>query len=164
MKGLRMHAYAAGFWRRPSRVAALLLVLSAAGCGSGTVRGKVNYKGQPLGAGTVVFTVQGKGSVRSEISEDGGYAIYNCPTGTARITVETASGQATPIRDPRAPPAAGMKPPPGAIPEGVEASAYRGGSKKGNYTPIPVKYNDPDKSGLECQVHGGSQEYNIDLQ
>ena len=68
---------------------AVLLLAAAAGCSSGTVRGKVSYKGQTVGGGTVVFTVPGKGSIRSEIAEDGSYTISKCPTGTARVTVET---------------------------------------------------------------------------
>jgi hypothetical protein len=150
-------------WPRPSEWAVLLLALAAAGCASGTVRGKVSYKGQTVGGGTVVFTVPGKGSIRSEIAEDGSYTISKCPTGTARVTVETASAQPTQIRDPRAGPNAGRMPPQGAVPEGVDASLYQGGPKKGKYVPIPDKYNDPARSGLEYTIQGGSQEINIDL-
>jgi hypothetical protein len=141
----------------------VLLLAAAAGCSSGTVRGKVSYKGQALGGGTVVFTVARKGSVRSEIGEDGSYKVGKCPIGTAKISVETASLQPAPIRDPRAGPAAGMTPPPGAIPQGVDASFYQVGPKKGKFVPIPDKYNDPDTSGLQYPVKGGSQEFNIDL-
>jgi hypothetical protein len=147
-----------------ARGMSVVLLLAAAGCGtSGTVTGKISYKGQTLGGGVVVFTVPGKGSVRSEIAEDGSYAIYKCPIGMATISVETESAQAAGIRDPRAPRGAGMKPPSGAIPEGADASLYQGGQTKGKYVPIPKKYNDPEQSGLACAVHGGSQKYDIDL-
>jgi hypothetical protein len=150
-------------WRRLSGGVLLLLATAAAGCGSGTVRGKVSYKGQALGGGTVVFTVPGKGSVRAEIGEDGTYTASNCPPGRAKLTVETASAQPAGIRDPRAGPSAGMRPPPGAVPEGADASFYQAIPKKGKYVAIPAKYNDPDKSGLEYTVHSGSQGFNIDL-
>jgi hypothetical protein len=142
----------------------VLSLLGAAGCGGpGTVTGTIKYKGQTLGGGVVVFTVPGKGSVSSEIGEDGSYTIHKCPVGTAKVTVETESAQGTSIRDPRAGPGAGMKPPSGAIPEGADASFYQGGQKKGKYVPIPKKYNDAGQSGLEYPVHSGSQEINIDL-
>jgi hypothetical protein len=151
--------------RQPVRDGAvLLLLLGVAGCGgTGTVTGKISYKGQALGGGVVVFTVPGKGSVSSEIGEDGSYTIHKCPTGTAKVTVETKSAQGTAITDPRAPRSAGMKPPAGAVPEGADASFYQGNQKKGKYVPIPDKYNDPAQAGLTYPVHSGSQEINIDL-
>jgi hypothetical protein len=141
----------------------VLCLLAAAGCsGPGTVKGKISYKGQALGGGVVVFSVPGKGSVSADIGEDGSYTVNKCPTGPAKITVETASAKQG-ISDPRAPRGAGMKPPPGAIPEGADASFYQGGQKKGKYVPIPPKYNDPDKSGLEYTVLSGSQQHDIEL-
>jgi hypothetical protein len=142
----------------------VLLLLGAAGCtGPGTVTGKIKYKNQTLGGGTVVFTVPGKGSVRSDIGEDGSYTVSKCPPGTANVTVETASAKPAQPPGGRAAPGAGMKPPPGAIPEGVDARLYQGGEKKGKYVWIPDRYNDAGKSGLEYPVHSGSQEINIDL-
>jgi hypothetical protein len=155
---------ARGAGRLARRGAAVLLLLGAVGCGgTGTVTGKISYKGQTLGGGVVVFTVPGKGSVRSDIGEDGSYTISKCPTGTAKVTVETKSAQGTAIRDPRAGPNAGRQPPPGAVPEGADASFYQGGQKKGKVVPIPERYNDANLSKLEYPVHSGAQEIHIDL-
>jgi hypothetical protein len=151
-------------WRRARGGLIVLLLLGAAGCGGpGTVTGKISYKGQTLGGGVVVFTVPAKESVRSEIGEDGSYTISKCPTGTAKVTVETVSAKPAQL-SPRADRNAGRKPPPGAIPEGVDARMYQGGGeKKGKYVWIPDKYNDPNQSGLEYTVTGGFQQHDIEL-
>jgi hypothetical protein len=142
----------------------LLSALWAAGCGgTGTVSGKVSYKGEILGGGTVLFVSPGKKTERAPIGPDGSYMIANIPTGTVKIAVETKSAQP--------PDAAALKrgrppiPPDANLPPEAENSMYKSapGSKGGKYVPIPDDYGDPDKSGLTLEVTGGNQPHDIEL-
>ena len=148
--------------RRPAYHALLLgLLLGAAGCAaSGSVSGKVTYKGQPLGGGTVLFASPGKASVTADIAPDGSYTIAKIPAGPVHIAVETKSAKAN-----RAP--KGMMPPKGVeVPPEAEQSPVYGGAGRagGKYVPIPEQYADPDKSDLSYTVKGGPQTYDINLQ
>src|SRR5439155_2848316 len=75
----------------------MLVCLAATGCGSnGSVSGKLSYKGEPLGGGVVVFTVEGQANASSEIGPDGSYHIDKIPVGTAKIAVDTSSAKPPP--------------------------------------------------------------------
>jgi len=139
----------------------LLACLAATGCGShGSVSGKVSYKGDTLGGGTVVFISEGQASEPSPIGPDGTYHINKIPTGLVKVTVETKSAKpaaADPRRPnmPTAPPQ--DKAPPGAT------EPYVGSGAKGHYVWIPDDYGDPAKSGLTYDVKPGSQTKDFDL-
>jgi hypothetical protein len=142
----------------------VLLMAAAAGCGSsGTVSGKVTYKGQPLGGGNVVFYAEGKASQTSPISPDGSYSISKIPAGPVKISVETES-----VR-PHKPPPGGMSkmvPPKDAIPPGVDPGGVYGPKEATakKYVKIPPQYADAQQSGLTYTVKSGSQTHDIDLQ
>src|SRR5262249_20108960 len=75
---------------------ALGVVLGVAGCavggsGTGTVTGKVMYKGAPLKGGNVYFFVDDKNPGIGEIQEDGTYRAEKVPIGVAKVGVDTES-------------------------------------------------------------------------
>jgi hypothetical protein len=141
----------------------LLLTLAGAGCSSsGTVSGKVTYKGEAVGGGTVLFVSEGRGSVSVQIGTDGTYTAEKVPTGAVQIAVETQSlkGSEPPPQATRQMPPAGL-----ALPKEAENSPIYG-SRAGarRYTEIPKKYSDPKTSGLTCTVSGGNQKHDIPLE
>jgi hypothetical protein len=156
-------------WRlvacRPGRVAlAFALLLPAVGCApsKGAVFGKVTYKGEPLPGGQVRFeSPDGVGGNSANINpKDGTYRIEGLAQKHMQVAV-------IPYQEPYIPPQAKLGPPPGA-PEvpgggpgfGPKAAAEASGAKS---VPIPSKYQSAAQSGIECDVKGGSQEFNIDL-
>jgi hypothetical protein len=140
----------------------LLLCLAVTGCGSsGSVSGKVSYKGEPLGGGVVVFTsTEGKSSASAQIGPDGQYSIDKIPAGPVKISVETNSAKPA-----KAPPRGALPTPPaGAMPKDIDPSKYNQASQpKGKYVAIPENYADPEKSGLTYTVTSGPQTHEIDL-
>jgi hypothetical protein len=143
----------------------LLPGLLAAGCGNtGTVSGKVSYKGQPLGGGTILFVAPGQKTVKSAIAPDGSYTISGIPAGTIKIAVETKSAQPP---DPEALRRAFPGLPKGAPlpPEAANNPHFKTGpeNKGGKYVWIPDHYGDPEKSNLTVEVTGGNQQHDIEL-
>src|SRR5947209_9622650 len=72
-----------------ARVAMLMLVLFATGCGAdvGDVRGKVTYNKRSVIAGTVMLLASDGKPYDSAIDSAGNYVIRKVPTGPARIAV-----------------------------------------------------------------------------
>jgi hypothetical protein len=138
----------------------LVLCLATTGCGgNGSVSGKVSYKGEPLGGGSVLFvSTEGRGSASTEIGLDGKYSLNKVPAGPVKIAVETAS-----TKPAKAPPGGMPTPPPGAMPKDVPSMYNQASQPKGNYIWIPENYADPEKSGLTYTVTGGPQTHEIDL-
>jgi hypothetical protein len=147
-------------------VGVLFLLTLAAGCSGskGTITGKVTYQDQALTGGIVLFvSAAGNGTRRATIGSDGSFTIENMPVGMAKIAVDTRSAQG-PAAGSRRPPA-NMTPPEGAkVPDAAKKSGIYGSAPRGgNAVPIPENYADPEKSGLEYMVTGGTQTHNIDL-
>lgn len=146
-------------WRGLGRwVAILTLVgpLGAAGCtggGTGTVSGKVYYKGKELKGGTVTFVPADQASKFCRIGEDGSYSIPDVPVGEAKIKVETESLKAV---------AGYSYKPPKDAPEGYKPPDLKEQGKR--YIPIPGKYADKEESGLKYKVTTGKQDYDIKLE
>jgi hypothetical protein len=143
----------------------LLLLVATAGCrGSGTVAGKVKYKGNPVPSGQVVFfDSNNKQLSTASISNDGSYSA-TVPSGTLKVAIIV-------------PPSTTLKSMPDAkskqIADGIKKM------KKGTFNPlesesqdlipqkvisIPAKYADPTNSGLTITVAGGPQSFDLDLQ
>jgi len=137
---------------------ALLALVGLSGCGGSTttVKGKVYLDDKPLKGGNVTFTsVAGKGGDSSAIEEDGSYTIRRVPTGKVKIAVDTSSLNPAGRTEARK-----YEPPPG------QKSPYgqsQGSDTAARYMPIPENYKDPEKSGLEFEVKGGSQTHDIKL-
>ncbi|MBL8799692.1 MAG: hypothetical protein JNM56_37765 [Planctomycetia bacterium] len=141
----------ATYWHappRPSCRTALLalapFLLAFSGCGGAAelpaaATGKVSYRGQPLPHGTIVFTpdtIRGGAGlpVRTEIQPDGSYRLKTADAGGLspgwyRVTVAAVDT---------------ASPPPGTPPSGPRSL-------------LPVKYRDPEQSGLLCEVKAGKE-------
>lgn len=143
------------------RAAPFLLLLAAAGCGgkTATVTGRVTYDGQPVTSGSVVFHGD-NGAVDSGLLDaDGRYTIARAPVGPVKVAV-MASKEVK---------ASGGK---SAAPVGPPLG--KGKTKKGTEeakpaaetvlkSTIPVRYNNPQNSGLIYTVNSGKQVIDIDL-
>lgn len=162
-------------------LAVVLVPLAACGPRSGSLSGKVTYKGEPLKGGTITF--QGPYTFSTDIRLDGSYEIPKMYSGTYKISIETesvkGSGGSTPFAF-KAPP--GMKlpskdqlpkeataPPTEKLPVNPEAFGYSQPKANPDYDPkkryvaIPKKYADVNESGLTYDFPGGTQTHNIDL-
>lgn len=136
----------------------LLVPLGFTGCSSsGTVSGKVSYKGTPLKGGSVTFiSSPGKPSASTQINEDGSYTVAQVPAGAVKICVDTQ--MLNPAGKAKAPK---YSPPPGMqSPYPVSGDTADPGKR---YMPIPADYADPEKTTLTLTVKGGRQDFNIDL-
>ncbi|MSR32865.1 MAG: carboxypeptidase regulatory-like domain-containing protein [Gemmataceae bacterium] len=123
----------------------LALVGLVAGCGqrTGSVAGKVTFKGMPLASATVTF-FDSAGNVRYGVTgESGEYSIAEVVTGKAKIIV------GMPVEISMITPAerAGKEKPP----------------TKSKYPALPERYLDQEKSGLSLEVQGGSQTFDLKL-
>lgn len=140
----------------------LALLVAVAGCGpkTGTVSGKVTYKGEPLKGGNVIFASEKGQSLLAPIGEDGTYTIQNVPVGEAKIAVKTKhlgivaamakmKGAGGPPQDT----SGGVGAPKKLTPE----EAVR------RFVAIPAQYEDTETSGLTFTVKGGSQSHDIPL-
>jgi hypothetical protein len=151
---------------RVPRLLFVLLVVGltiCAGCGRsdrsplGRVAGTVQYNGQPVAAGTLVFEVPGarpaNGTIADgEIVEVTTYVPRDgVPVGEARIAVfaTPASGVAAPA-NPAAEPGAAI----------VLDQNYMGGAVK---SLIPSRYNDPATSGLTWTIQEGENVLDLNL-
>lgn len=166
---------------------ALLVSLPACGPRSGSLSGKVTYKGEPLKGGTVTFL--GPYTYSAEIKLDGSYEVPKMYSGSYRIGVETesirgesdavgpyASGAATkgppgmklPVKGGQIPKDAAT-PPTSKLPVDPSAFGYSQPKAsaetdiKSRFVRIPKKYADPNESGLTYEFPGGTQTHNIDL-
>ncbi|HEY7424028.1 MAG TPA: carboxypeptidase-like regulatory domain-containing protein [Gemmataceae bacterium] len=145
--------------------------LLVAGCSDkGDVSGKVTYNGKPLPGGIVTFFPSSRGGVfNAKINEDGSYSLSKVPAGKMKITVVSTSS-----KPPLSPMAKKMaqqmkakkheftKEELDKMPAEYRA-ALDPSSGPEKRVPIPPKYVDPEKSGLEYTVLDGKQEHNIEL-
>ncbi len=131
----------------------LLPALSGCGAKSGTISGKVTYKGNPVGGGTVTFLDSKQRAASSPIGADGSYSIEKVAPGPVKIGVMPPPA---PTKLPR-----GMTMDPSKM--GASGAEKSPGPAVGPPVKIPKEYNDPEKSGLTFTVQTGQQEHNIEL-
>ncbi|VTR95899.1 Uncharacterized protein OS=Planctomyces maris DSM 8797 GN=PM8797T_08484 PE=4 SV=1 [Gemmata massiliana] len=130
--------------------------LLVAGCGAktATVTGQVTYKGKPVTGGSVVFYCSDKQIVRGLIGPDGRYSIPNVPSGIGPATVTVQSHTRVPEgfrMKQQLPPSVGGPTPP--APDRTD----------GPRTPLPLRYAQPEESGLSVTVDRDHLTYDIDL-
>jgi hypothetical protein len=132
-------------WRGAAGLAIAVLLLSGLGCGGkkATVTGQVTYRGNPLPSGSVNFFDAHQNIVGTGAITNGNYSIANVLPGAVKISVTT----------PIVPPADRRRPPPKDMPGGQLAPSV----------PIPLKYGNPEQSGLAYEVQPGTQEHKIEL-
>jgi hypothetical protein len=153
-----------------------MLTLGILACSppTGSVSGKVTYKGQPLKGGYVAFINSSGGQTFSApIQEDGSYQIPKITGGSYKVTVETESLK--PQGETKGVPFKGVSkegppkdilPPKLNLPGNPADYGYKmatPGGQADRYVPIPRKYADPEQSGLKFDFRGGSQTYDINL-
>jgi hypothetical protein len=173
MKGKSYHR--SGHWVGLGLLSALLFGL--AGCGSsGTVSGKVLYKGNPLPAGTRVTFLHEKTDrpFTEQVNDDGTYTIEKVPPGKVKIGV--VPPHAPTLGAPNVPggggPQAGKKDAPIIGPGGAKdviqppsgfGKVFEGKGSDKPSVEIPDQYKDPRQSGLTLEVTGGKQKHDIEI-
>jgi hypothetical protein len=129
------------------------LSLCTTGCGSGTatVEGTVTFQGKPVKSGSVVLYCEDKQIVRGLIV-DGQYAIPNVPCGSAIVTVQAHAKIPSGLRlQQQLPPITN-----GPIQnpnETADSSSFK----------IPLRYSQPEESGLAIAIDSAHMTFRIDL-
>ncbi len=145
--------------RRLLPLTLLVATMALSGCSgsgssvkTGTVQGKVLFKGQPLTKGTVYFfTAKGGDSASGAIQPDGTYTASNqsgfsIPAGDYAVSVSVIAAESGAPLDPT------------TLMEKIEKEGLPKPSEA-----IPEKYSDPKKSGLIAVVKEGSNTADFDL-
>lgn len=156
-------------------VALLLPLLLVAGCGGGKskVSGRVLFKGAPLPGGQLTFRPADpkQNAVIAELDEQGNYEAA-LPVGEVKVSVDnrglepqtSVSGGGLPLDLPFSAEAKkafkGKREGPAASPTSDNNDAKK---PAGKYIPIPDRYYDVDKSGLDFTVGGGDMKHDIEL-
>ncbi len=134
-----------------SLLALALLMASGVGCGPSNpdqpdtlpVGGKVTYKGKPVPKGTITFQSDGGRMATGEIQEDGTYSLTTARPGDGAVAghhrVSIVANEGDPTLMPSSP----------------------GYVRPKNL--VPVKYNQPEQSGIEANVTKDSKEIDFDL-
>jgi hypothetical protein len=136
----------------------LLLGLSATGCGgTGTVSGKVTYKGKPVPSGTITFQGSDGNPVSAQLDKEGNYTARNVKTGDAKVTITAIDESkmlefAEALKKQRR----GEGPKPGDKPVIPQMP-------KGALNLVPAQYGQFDTSGLTATIKSGSNTQNFDL-
>ncbi len=145
---------------RLASVFGILGLVVVLGCAGGNPNapanfsGKVNYKGQPVGGGTVKLEKDGaiEGSKASiNLNPDGTFTGTDLPEGEFAVMIETDSAKNNPPANYR-----GKKMTSSPIPQSANVV-------KATYTEIPKKYGKKETSGLKVTLKRGKNEQNFDL-
>ncbi|MES2789052.1 MAG: hypothetical protein V4719_05480 [Planctomycetota bacterium] len=121
-------------------------LLAALGCGgpaTGSVSGSVAFNGKPVQAGVVTFVTEDGTSTSGNLTE-GEYQIPVIPLGSAKVTVQS------------------LAPAPAMVRADQVATATPV-AKATPFVPLPERYQNPKKSGLEYVVISGTNTFDIDL-
>jgi hypothetical protein len=111
---------------------------------TGTIKGKLTYKGSPVPNGTVVQFSGGRGGGNGTVTADGTFTVQGIEVGKYQVSV--APPPAFPS-DPRAAMEASLK----ATPAGGETKA------------VPEKYLRPETSGETFEVKAGANTFSLDM-
>ena len=148
-------------WRSLVVSALGMCLLGSAGCSesslpgeTGTVIGKVTYKGNPVPAGTTVtFVNQDNGMAAvGQVAVNGSYTLlmrgeHKMLTGAYRIALGSAQVSVDPSSDP----------------EAYKAIMTGQGKMPETTTSFPEKYKTAETSGLTCVVQSGPNIHDIEL-
>jgi hypothetical protein len=134
-------------------------MIPLAGCGKARkpviVAGKVSYKGQPVGGGTIALHPVTEGApIPGGIRPDGTFSFGDVPPGEYQVAIETES-----IRQFAKKGGNYMKMSGAKVPEGMKVSD----APDSSYVAIPKKFADPKTSGLTWKVEGMSPTKDFDL-
>ena len=109
-----------------------------------TVTGTVDYDGQTLNSGYIMFQVNYLVTMGAEIASDGSYVVDGLPFGSAAIAIYVDQ-------------------PPPPTPEGIEPTAIPGTYEE-NPVLIPMKYDSLETSGITVEVAMPEQTFDIHLE
>jgi hypothetical protein len=160
---------------------AAVAVLSGCTRPTGTITGKIAYKGNPIKGGTVSFQSTESADVKygGYINEDGTYTVPLITAGSYKIIVETNTmkpkgqktgygGKSTAAKAPDNTPV--NKELPTEIKEKVHEGYHpsnpaeaRANQNAARYVEIPATYSNADTTKLTYTATGGSQTYDINL-
>ena len=141
----------------------LIATVAALGCSGGNPNapanfsGKVTYKGQPVGGGTVKLEKDGpaEGSRASiNLNPDGTFNGTDLAEGDFAVTIETDSAKGNTPTTYGA--SKGKKMASSPVPQTANVV-------KASYTEIPKKYGKKESSGLKVTLKRGKNEQNFDL-
>jgi len=128
-----------------------LTLLILGGCSgasaTATVSGNVTFKGQPLTAGRVAFLSE-DGRVDFAVIKDGKYSTSQAPIGKIKVSIEPPGEGSLMAANPKANRLKGMMN--RGKEEGYNIDTTPQKDKKA--PKVPLKYLDPDKSGLSFDV------------
>jgi hypothetical protein len=142
-----------GRWRCAIVVVCLPALVALLGCGgppSGTVKGRVTFKGEPVVLGTIAFH-GADGRVASGSISGGAYRVEKVPVGPATLTVQAH------------PPAAPLVPPPGESGPSESATQFAAAVARRTFVALPARFADKNTSGLTYAVQNGGQTYDVTL-
>lgn len=144
-----------GRWRCAVVVVCLPALMALLGCSgppSGTVKGRVTFKGEPVVLGTIAFH-GADGRVASGSISGGAYRVEKIPVGPAVLTVQAH------------PPAAPLLPPPGENgPSPESATQFAEAIARRTSVALPARYADKNTSGLTYAVRNGGQTHDVSLE
>lgn len=109
-----------------------------------TVTGTVDYDGQTLNSGYIMFQVNYLVTKGAEIASDGSYVVDGLPFGSAAVSIYVDQ-------------------PPPPTPEGIEPTAIPGTYEE-NPVLIPMKYDSLETSGITVEVALPEQTFDIHLE
>ena len=122
-------------------------ITAAVGCSRevrSTVKGTVDYDGQTLNSGYIMFQVNYLVTKGAEIASDGSYVVDGLPLGSAAVSIYVDQ-------------------PPPPTPEGIEPTAIPGTYEE-NPVLIPMKYDSLETSGITVEVALPEQTFDIHLE
>lgn len=137
---------------RAMPVAVMLLALAGCGGGKANVTGKVIHQGKTVLFGTVIMQGPDGIPMTGMIQTDGSYIVQGVASGNVLIGVVS--------RDPGVLAGTGGRRRTGG--DGAE-STLAPIIERSKWFPIPQKYEDPVRSGLEAKIGTGAQSYDINL-
>ena len=140
----------AAWWLAAGFLAVTLPLAGGCGGGKGDVSGKVTYKGQALASGSVQF-MSPAGALVADIGTDGTYKVVGVPSGTSKISVSCQDDDGY------------MKYMHALAASSKDKSKPKPKGSPDDFSKIPAKYNDFEKSGLTCEVKSGPQTFDIEL-
>ncbi len=146
-------------WLTGASLAGLFALLGCAGGNpnaASSMSGKVTYKGEPVGGGTVRLDKEGatqkEGNKMSmNLSPDGTFNGTDIADGEYTVEIETESAKGNAPTDYK-----GKKMQSSPIPQTATVV-------KATYVAIPKKYAKKDTSGLKIKLEKGKNEKNFDL-
>lgn len=135
-------------------VVLLLFCLALAGCGpaTGTVSGKVSFRGKTVRSGSVMVIVSNHSKpVYGQISSDGKYTLENVPLGDAKFAILSPNPDESGFGDRM-----------GQLKK-IKQRSRQSSTSDTEWFPIPDRYGDISTSGHGLTVNQGQNDYDIKL-